>query len=181
MNSEIKQKWIDALRSGKYVQGEGSLHDAKMTGMRPDQKCCCVLGVLNDISGLGDWEDNTYFIRDMDFDQYIDVWAWENTVRDSEHLSSKYKVSSHPDAGRNTMARTPTPKDVEDDPVVKEAFLSCFMGEEECLHKKVARWAGLDDQAVTIKYRGKYKTLYELNDEEHLSFEELATIIEESL
>ena len=40
MNSSIKQIWINALRSGKYEQGQGSLNE--------DGKFCC-LGVLTDL------------------------------------------------------------------------------------------------------------------------------------
>lgn len=40
MNSQIKQKWIDALLSGKYTQGQSKLYSG-------DGFCC--LGVLCDI------------------------------------------------------------------------------------------------------------------------------------
>lgn len=40
MNPEVKQKWIDALRSGKYEQGSGKLRT-------PNGYCC--LGVLCDL------------------------------------------------------------------------------------------------------------------------------------
>lgn len=40
MNSQIKQKWIDALRSGEYPQGRSKLYSG-------DGFCC--LGVLCDI------------------------------------------------------------------------------------------------------------------------------------
>ena len=47
MNKEIKQKWIEALRSGKYKQTRGKLKG------RNGAFCC--LGVLCDIQG-GKWE-----------------------------------------------------------------------------------------------------------------------------
>jgi len=40
MNPQIKQKWVDALRSGEYQQTKGRLHDE-------DGFCC--LGVLCDL------------------------------------------------------------------------------------------------------------------------------------
>jgi hypothetical protein len=43
MDAELKQKWIAALRSGKYPQGTGYLQTA-------DGFCC--LGVLCDVAGL---------------------------------------------------------------------------------------------------------------------------------
>lgn len=38
MNSEVKQLWIEELRSGRHEQGQGALH------LADDSKCC--LGVL---------------------------------------------------------------------------------------------------------------------------------------
>ncbi len=43
---EHRRLWVEALRSGKYQQGDGVL--------RSDGKFCC-LGVACDISGLGEW------------------------------------------------------------------------------------------------------------------------------
>lgn len=47
MNAEIKAKWIEALRSGKYEQGRGRLRSE-------DNKYCC-LGVLCDLIDPGKW------------------------------------------------------------------------------------------------------------------------------
>lgn len=44
---ELLKKWVDALRSGKYKQGAGGL-------LRPNAEYCC-LGVLCDVSGMGQW------------------------------------------------------------------------------------------------------------------------------
>lgn len=44
MDPVIKQRWINALRSGKYKQGTGALRDSK-------NKFCC-LGVLCDLLGV---------------------------------------------------------------------------------------------------------------------------------
>jgi len=41
VNSDIKKRWVNALRSGKYVQIEGHLHDG--------EKGFCCLGVLTDL------------------------------------------------------------------------------------------------------------------------------------
>ena len=50
MNPEIKKLWVDALRSGEYKQGQGTLK-------RSD--CFCCLGVLTDIfikiTGRAEW------------------------------------------------------------------------------------------------------------------------------
>lgn len=53
MNKAIKKEWIEALRSGKYKQGQGSLY-------RDGAYCC--LGVLFDATQDGYWryEDGTW-------------------------------------------------------------------------------------------------------------------------
>lgn len=50
MNKEIKAKWIEALRSGKYKQGTHWLR-------LQDTYCC--LGVLCDLVDSSGWESNT--------------------------------------------------------------------------------------------------------------------------
>lgn len=46
MNEEIKAQWIAALRSGEYVQGQGTLHSVDEYG---NSQFCC-LGVLCDLA-----------------------------------------------------------------------------------------------------------------------------------
>ena len=46
---DVKTKWLDALRSGKYKQGRGILR-------RPDGSFCC-LGVLCDIIDPNGWDE----------------------------------------------------------------------------------------------------------------------------
>jgi len=50
MEASLKAKWIEALRSGRYKQGRWALRT------KSDDFCC--LGVLCDISGVGEWEEN---------------------------------------------------------------------------------------------------------------------------
>lgn len=45
LSPEIKAKWCAALRSGKYEQGQGLLHD-------PNDNTYCCLGVLRELTGL---------------------------------------------------------------------------------------------------------------------------------
>ena len=51
MRKELKEKWLEALRSGKYKQGRGKLRSV-------DNEFCC-LGVLCDVSGQGEWDKKT--------------------------------------------------------------------------------------------------------------------------
>lgn len=47
MKKEIADKWVEALRSGKYQQGQLAL--------RPEETQFCCLGVLCDIIAPNDW------------------------------------------------------------------------------------------------------------------------------
>jgi len=58
MNPQIKQKWVDALRSGGYQQGRNYL--------RTDNRFCC-LGVLCDLYGK---ENNVEWNFDEDGNYY---------------------------------------------------------------------------------------------------------------
>lgn len=49
MTPELKQKWVDALRSGEYKQEKGQL--------RYKNNGYCCLGVLYEVSG-GEWDDD---------------------------------------------------------------------------------------------------------------------------
>ncbi len=48
MKKSVAMKWVKALRSGKYAQGQGTLNS--------DGRYCC-LGVLCDISKVGEWAE----------------------------------------------------------------------------------------------------------------------------
>src|SRR4051812_25076359 len=53
MNPEMKTKWLEALRSGKYKQASSRLRRKNEFG---GSYCC--LGVLCDISGAGTWDES---------------------------------------------------------------------------------------------------------------------------
>ena len=58
MNKEIKEKWLKALRSGEYTQGQGFLKQMKDN---TPQYCC--LGILCDIAakeGILEWEQEDF-------------------------------------------------------------------------------------------------------------------------
>jgi len=56
MNPEIKAQWVAALRSGEYEQSHLALRSKDSSG---EVSYCC-LGVLCEISGLGEWEEGGY-------------------------------------------------------------------------------------------------------------------------
>jgi hypothetical protein len=76
VNPEIKQRWLDALRSGKYNQGTGFLR-------RKDNEFCC-LGVLCDVvkdQTRGEW------VEPYDgFDDYNVTGPWTFADGDGEHV-----------------------------------------------------------------------------------------------
>lgn len=49
MKADLKARWIEALRSGKYQQGEGNL--------KKDGRLCC-LGVLREVADPSDTESH---------------------------------------------------------------------------------------------------------------------------
>lgn len=57
MLNALEQKLADLLESGIYMQAQGQLKDG-------DKFCC--LGVLCDISGLGEWEDEVFNVPSDD-------------------------------------------------------------------------------------------------------------------
>ena len=68
MNPEIKQKWLDALRSGRYLQGQGKLH--YRDGITGEHYYCC-LGVLCEVLGIkSEVEESEYttYSYDGNFD-----------------------------------------------------------------------------------------------------------------
>ena len=48
MNAELKTKWVEALRSGKYAQ-------ARRTLRKPDSNEFCCLGVFCEVQGM-EWD-----------------------------------------------------------------------------------------------------------------------------
>lgn len=48
MNSEIREEWVTALRSGEYKQGKHRLHKSNRFTESPDEYCC--LGVLCELA-----------------------------------------------------------------------------------------------------------------------------------
>ena len=71
MNSQIKQKWIDSLRSGKYTQGQSKLYSS-------DGFCC--LGVLCDIYAK-EVGDKSWVMEDLDYKfdtEKYDYWYFDD-------------------------------------------------------------------------------------------------------
>lgn len=94
MKPDIKQKWIEALRSGEYVQGTGCLHNA-------DNGSFCCLGVLCDladqegiITSFGSEEDhdglngNVYTYDSEKFVLPKSVRDWAGIAQDNPLMST---------------------------------------------------------------------------------------------
>jgi hypothetical protein len=67
MNAKVKKQWIKALRSGKYNQTKGRLSNGK-------GGFCC-LGVLCDISKLGQWVNGQYLYEGQVLPPNVKEWA----------------------------------------------------------------------------------------------------------
>lgn len=89
MKTEIKKKWIEALRSGEYKQGRRMLKDNQ-------GKFCC-LGVLCDIYAKEkkvDWDSpTTFFASDAELPEKVAMWAGLGK-RDPELKDSKGREKS---------------------------------------------------------------------------------------
>lgn len=89
MDKEIKRRWVEALRSGKYEQGQGKLlHSGKF----------CCLGVLCDIQGVPREEITKYAISPFDEESGLRAFA---PIRGLLPFASIGKLSEMNDNGRN--------------------------------------------------------------------------------
>lgn len=86
MNQEVKEKWINALRSGNYSQGKHWLCSVTKEGT----KSFCCLGVLTDLyikeNPGEDWEIGSPIASYKGEDQYLveDVIEWAGFVECSD-------------------------------------------------------------------------------------------------
>jgi hypothetical protein len=77
VDAELKTKWIEALRSGRYMQCKFCLRS-------PSNAYCC-LGVMCDVSGEGKWNpDNSYRVGD-EYTAYVPppVWSAEKGLSEA--------------------------------------------------------------------------------------------------
>ena len=92
MDPKIKSQWVKALRSGRYVQGQGRLKNHK------DEMCC--LGVLCDISGFGVWSFEGYESDGITTQYYPpqSVQAWAGLEEEDPYVTDR-RLSTHNDTG----------------------------------------------------------------------------------
>lgn len=91
MDQEVKAKWVAALRSGDYIQGQGFL---KTTDEHGAKHCC--LGVLCDLAVLegvttaheveGDAHRTTIYARGYDCFPPREVWEWAGLGNDNPEV-----------------------------------------------------------------------------------------------
>ena len=124
MDTRIKYRWVEALRSGKYKQTTGQLN-------KKGEGFCC-LGVLCEIA-----------VEDGVILRYP---AGEDTGYGGEDTG--YGFSD--------------------------------LMEFSVLPKAVQEWAGIDSSAGEFPEAGSKRSLISLNDDDHLSFAEIADVIEEN-
>lgn len=78
MDAEVKAKWLEALRSGEYTQGEGRLRN------RREEFCC--LGVLCDVLDKSKWSETPDELGD---------YLWDH---DSEATCETASATTIPDS-----------------------------------------------------------------------------------
>lgn len=103
MQPEIKTKWLAALRSGKYAQGQGKLYNGS---------AFCCLGVLCDVMSQDSWEELS-FDETSEPDTYLHEFGDSNEVLDSifrEEIGissdAQDKLTKMNDGGKDEPART---------------------------------------------------------------------------
>ena len=107
MNPEIKTKWIEALRSGKYDQGMGNLK----VGVSNDPAYCC-LGVLCELAAeagvippgqLLEHEPNNYSHYFLGEDEFLpdEVMTWANLDSNNGAFSDRFGESCLTDLNDN--------------------------------------------------------------------------------
>lgn len=109
MNPEIKQRWIEALRSGEYRQGKGQL--VEPGGEKGDKFCC--LGVLCDIYSRTKegrknkagwvWDDEAESFFFSDGKDYVEG-ILPSRVRDWAGLSYADPEITDPDYGTRDLS-----------------------------------------------------------------------------
>lgn len=77
MDATIKAQWLEALRSGKYKQGKGALHN------KSDDSYCC-LGVLCEVMGVPEFHGD----GDRESSEFINF----GTIDDFSSTSLPYQV-----------------------------------------------------------------------------------------
>ncbi len=89
MDAQLKEKWVEALRSGEYSQATGHLHDKENGGY-------CCLGVLCKVMGAEfgpaseehEEDDGGMFLREFDYVPVLDGRVLSNN--DDEELKDSF-------------------------------------------------------------------------------------------
>jgi hypothetical protein len=102
MTTELKDRFLVALRSGDYARGEGNFKMFATPGQPP---CWCAFGVLLDVWGKGEWQP---MAGDEKIMQYAysgePYWAWPSRKMEralgmtSEQVSGLIRTSESGDA-----------------------------------------------------------------------------------
>lgn len=106
MNAEVKEKWIEALTSGKYVQGKGRLKV-------PEDNTYCCLGVLCDLyiqtnvvpeDVVKVWNDEgiLFYVKGYPPEEVL-KWAGLASRRDGDAIREWTKLATMNDACNNTF------------------------------------------------------------------------------
>ena len=95
MKKSIAMKWVEALRSGKYKQGTGELHNKK-------ENTYCCLGVLCAINGIIINEDNSSLIDRIDDREVLGIHTSNGTFLGDDGMFNT-SLDSLNDSGNYTF------------------------------------------------------------------------------
>lgn len=163
--------WVAALRSGGYAQARQVLRTGDPDAPRAAHGFCC-LGVVEDLGRGGTGWSHT---RNEDYDDTDDTDEYDDDER------SGWSV---PDP--RVLVRFPSPVTVDGDATEVIAFGGGSATRQLTeLTGRACRWLGLATPNPVVTLRNRHdrrwvtQSLVNLNDEWHLTFGEIATVIED--
>jgi len=100
MNKLSKQKWLDALRSGKYKQGKDNLRNT----LNNETEFCCI-GVWADITDSKGWNDEGWGdTKNDEFPDHLITSLTKNGFTYSDAMEYLNNLANKNDAGVNFNA-----------------------------------------------------------------------------
>ena len=104
MKADVKAAWLAKLRSGEFAQGSGQLRT--WDSVKKVWRYCC-LGILCEMSGLGEWEEGLRVSAYLGSKHYLPVevaeWAGIDPDCNSEK-GAQQRLGSLNDSGASFKA-----------------------------------------------------------------------------
>lgn len=210
VNKDFIKKWVQALRSGEYTQVRQRLMTSDIARDSPEEERSiddepvpgyCCLGVANQISGLGHWNDEDMYAVPLSEENYH---RWVQTLLENSDLVGTY-INYVENAEEENLIEEATdllahPREEWEAELEEEQLLHLFNNEEkirkhfigkkiwveqEFLHPEVAVLIGVEETDLRtflpmsdkLCAYDKYR-LSSLNDDRGWDFKRIADAIE---